>query len=440
MCSVLKLHRRTQTPITIFSMRPLTVLAFLAFTAAVWVQSASQTRGPKSTTVPFKLDHDRIVINVSFSLPDRSTQTVRAWVDNGTPDLCMSRRLATLLNLKVTCDDKTCLTTPPPEMIVGDMSIPLTSIKEAQVPLKPVAAAGIIAPGISAEINIPASVLRNYDVLVDIPEGTFTLAQPGEIKFQGVSSKVEISRENGLIEVPGEIENKKCNLALDLGSSISFLSDEHFAKLAAAHPDWPQMTGAVGPANMWGSGDEPDWKLMRLDRLQFGPLHLAGIAMVELPKGWQEFFEKRAGIPTAGSIGAEALLNYRVGLDYAHSTVYFDIGRLVNIPDFDVIGLILRAEDDGRFSVIGVANLANKTSVPGVQPGDHLIAVDGNPIAHFTMGQVWSLLQGSPGQQKQLTLERAGREFTVMAEAQHFLEQSEEAEPRKDGSRKKKSD
>ena len=46
-----------------------------------------------------------------------------------------------------------------------------------------------------------------------------------------------------------------------------------------------------------------------------------------VPKPVMDFFEKRAGMPTAGLLGSDMLLGYRVGLDYAHSTVYFDIGR-----------------------------------------------------------------------------------------------------------------
>jgi hypothetical protein len=412
-------------------MRFATVLALLALTLAAYAQ---QSAGQKATTVPLTLDHNRVIIDVSFPLPGGSTQAVRAWVDNGTPDLTMSRHLATELNLKVTCDDKTCSAPPPDELTIGEMKIPLTSIKSVQIPLKPVSASPVMAPGMPVEANIPSTILRNYDVLVDFPDAKFTLAQPGTLKFQGVSGKVEINHENGLTEVSSEIENKKYNLALDLGSSISFLSDDLFTKLAASHPDWPHMTGAVGPANMWGSPEEPTWKLMRLERLQFGPLHLASVPFVEFPKSWEEFFQKRAEVSTAGLLGSEALLNYRVGLDYAHSMVYFDIGRLVNIPDFDVVGLTLRPEDDGRFTVLGVADYDGKTSVEGVQPGDYLVAIDGNPITHFTMGQVWSLLQASPGQQRELALERGGRKFDAAATVQTFLEE----QPEEDGKRKSK--
>jgi hypothetical protein len=308
-------------------------------------------------------------------------------------------------------------------------------VKEAKIPLKPVNAASVLAPGMSAEINLPSSILRHYDVLVDFPGHKFSIGAPGTLHFRGPSGKVQINAENGLIQVPSQIENKKYNLALDLGACISFLSSELFDKLATSHPDWPRMTGAVGSANMWGLDEEPKWKVMRLDRVQYGPLFLANVALVDFPKDRMDFFEKRAGTPTAGLIGSNVLLNYRVGLDYAHSTIYFEFGRSSSFPDFDVIGLTLRPEDDGRFTILGVADLDGKPSVPqgpdGVQAGDHLVAIDGIPVGGSTMGQVWAGLGGTPGQERKLTIERAGKQFTVTAKVQHFLAELPDEKDRK---------
>jgi hypothetical protein len=384
-------------------------------------------------TVPAAIDHNRVVIDAALPLPNGSTERVHAWVDNGNPDLYLSRRLATLLGLAVSCDDQECSSPPPQEIIVGGMTIPLAGMKEAKIPLKPVNAASVLAAGMNAEINLPSSILRHYDVLIDFPGHKFSIGAPGTIHFRGPSSKVQINAENGLIQVPSQIENKKYNLALDVGACISFLSEELFDKFAAAHPDWPHMAGAVGSANMWGLVEEPKWKLMRVDRVQYGPLFLANVAVVDLPKDRMEFFEKRAGIPTAGLLGSSALLNYRVGLDYAHSTVYFEFGRMFSFPDFDVVGLTLRPEDDGRFTILSVADLEGKPSVPdGVQPGDHLLAVDGILVGGSTMGQVWAMLGGTPGQERRLTIERAGRQFTVTAKVQHFLaEAPDETEKKK---------
>lgn len=376
-------------------------------------------------TVPATIDHNRIVIDVDVPLPNGLTQRVHAWVDDGNPNLYVSRRLATVLGLSLTCDDHDCSSPPPSAVSIGGMSISLDGVKQAKIPLKPVSVASLLAPGLNAEISIPSTVLRHYDVLIDFPGHKFSIGAPGTIHFRGPSAKALINAENGLIQLPSQIENKKYNLALDLGSCISFLTEEVFDKLATAHADWPQMTGAVGSANMWGREEEPKWGLMRVDRVQYGPLFLTNVVFVDFPKDRMDFFEKRAGIPTAGLLGSEPLLNYRVGLDYAHSTVYFDIGRLFNFPDFDVIGLILRPEDDGRFGILGVADLEGTPSVPGgtsgVQPGDELIAVDNIPVRGSTMGQVWSMLGGSPGQERELTIERAGKQFKIAAKVRHFL-------------------
>jgi hypothetical protein len=387
-------------------------------------KSAAPESAPRSVTVPATIDHNRVIIAVDVALPDGSTQPVHAWVDNGDPELSISRHLATLLALPVTCDDKECSSPPPREIRIGGMSIPLTDVKTAQIPLKPVSAASVLASGVKAEMNIPSSVLRHYDVLIDFPGGKFTIGAPGTIHFLGVSGKVQITA-NGLIEVPGQIENKKYTLALDVGSSISFLSEEIFDQLAAKHADWPHMAGAVGSANMWGVDEESKWKIMRLERVEYGPLFLTNVAVVSLPKTTLDFFQKRAGVPTVGLLASEELLNYRIGLDYAHSMVYFDFGRFSTFPDFDVVGLVLRPEDDGRFTIVSVPDFEGKPAVAsgpdGVQAGDGLVAVDGIPVAGSSMGQVWSMLGGTPGQERKLTIERTGKQFVVSAKVQHFL-------------------
>lgn len=388
-------------------------------------EKKSAANSPSAVTIPAAIDHNRVVIRGGLRLPDGSTQTVRIWVDNGDPELVLSRRVATVLGLAVKCGGQECSSPPPSAVDIGGMSVPLTSVNEAHIPLRPVDQGALLAGGMDADMNLPSSVLRHFDVLVDFVDHKFTIGPPGSVHFRGPSEKVLINAENGLIQVPSQIERKKYNLALDMGSSISFLSSELFDKLAIAHCDWPRMTGAVGSANMWGAEEETKWKVMRLDRLQFGPLFFTNAAVVALPKPTLDFFEKRVGIPTVGVLGSNLLLNYRVGLDYAHSMAYFELGRAFNFPDFDVVGLVLRPEADGRFTILGVADFDGKSSVPagndGVEAGDHLVAVNDLAVRGVTMGQVWSLLGGTPGKEKKLTIERGGREFSVVAAVQHFL-------------------
>jgi hypothetical protein len=413
------------------------VCVCLSLCNAAWAREKSHA-SPESppVTVPATIDHNRVVIGVSIPLKDGSTESIHAWVDNGDPDLWMSKRVAELIGVSVSCDGQTCAghtnpQLPALEILIGAMKVSLPPSNPIKIPLDEV-----IAPGMNVELNIPSTVLRQYDVLIDFPEHRFTIGAPGSIHFRGEPTKVAINAENGLIQVPSRIDNKKYNLALDVGSCISFLSPELFDKLSAANPDWPRMTGAVGSANMWGADEETKWKVMRVDRVQYGPAFLTDVAFVELSKGIADFFAKRAEIATAGLLGASALQNFRVGLDYAHSMVYLEVGRTSTFPDFDVVGLILRPENSGGFTILGVADIDGKPSVlvgpDGVQPGDSLVAVNDISVLQSTMGQVWATLGGMPGQERRLTIRRGSKEFVVTAEVQHFLgEMPEEKESKK---------
>ncbi|MFZ0318165.1 MAG: hypothetical protein WAL56_03490 [Candidatus Sulfotelmatobacter sp.] len=421
------------------------LIAFSLLASSAPAQSKTESNaGPKSVTVPVTLDHDRVVIDVYLPLPDGSTKRVRGWVDNGDTDLWMSRRAATLMGLSITCTDKGCSALPPAAIKIGEMNIPLAGFAPIRIPLKPPTADSVMFPGMSAEIKIPSRLLRSYDVIINYPDREFSIGLPGSLKFNGVKDKLLVSAD-GLIQIASRIENKNYNLGLDIGSSLSFLSAELFDKLTDEHGDWPHMVGAVGPANLWGGSEETSWKLMRIDRVQFGPLYLTGVAVAASRKYAagspdKHASDKHARPAEVGIIGADALMNYRIGLDYAHSAVYFDLGTTFKFPDFDVVGLTLRPEDDTRFTILGVAEFEGQPSVltgdDGVQPGDHLAAVDGIPVPDSTMGQVWSLLEGTPGQERKLTVERGGRQFTVTAKVQHFLGETEENQT-KDKSDKK---
>jgi S1-C subfamily serine protease len=155
--------------------------------------------------------------------------------------------------------------------------------------------------------------------------------------------------------------------------------------------------------------------------MQFGSAELRNVIAASLPDEFKPGMEKRTGIPTLGLIGADALLNYKVGIDYAHSAVYFEQVSKYAAPGIDVVGLVLRPEVDGKYTIIGVPNYEGKPAVADVHVGDRLISVDGGRATGATMGQVWSLLEGSPGTVRTLVLERDGKQFTVKAPIREFL-------------------
>lgn len=378
---------------------------------------------PAAATVPITLDHNRTIIDVRFPLPDGSTKRVRAWVDNGNPDLWITEDLAKKLGLSFSGEAKeemglkVRLVHPPKELRIGGFSVSTAGVPQAYALVDRES----IAPGSSAEINLPASVLRHYDVLVDYPNREFTIGPPGSIPFKGDAAKALVNDQNGLLQVSANVAGENSNLALDVGASFSFLADTVVSQLHKTHPDWPYMVGAVGPANMWGSPQEPGMPLLRVPTLQYGGVTFTGAGFGGLSKDAMDWFAKRAGVSTIGLLGANALLNFQVGLDYAHSTVYCQRLRKTTAPDMDVVGLVLRPEPDERFTIVGVAEWQGKPSVPEVKPGDVLVSIDKVPAAGGTMGQVWSLLGGSPGDVRTLVVERDGKQIKVNATVRGFL-------------------
>ena len=388
----------------------------------VLLSSALAQEKPKPVTVPITLDHNRTIIDVYLPLPDGTTKRVRGWVDNGNPELDLSEDLAQKLGLQLKGEgtfkpgDQRPVD-PPKSLQIGGMTISFEGVKDA----KAIVSHDIIAPGCSAAINIPSSVLRNYDVLLDYPDRQFTIGPPGSISFQGTAAKAHINSQNGLIQIASKIDGADYTVSFDAGSSTSLLSGELIEKWEKAHPAWPHMTGAIGSTNMWGSQEEAHGPLLRLRSLDYGGVILKNVVVASFPEKFMQWYQDRAGAQTIGLIGANAFADYRVGIDYAHSTLYMQRILTKSAPDLDVVGLTLRPEPDEKYTIIGVADYNGKPAVADVKVGDVLVGVDGAPATGATMGQVWSLLGGTPGTTRTLTLERDGKRFSVEATVYRFL-------------------
>lgn len=378
---------------------------------------------PRSATVPFTLDHNRIIVDVQLPQPDGTTMSVPVWVDNGNPDLWVVESAAKAMGLEVSGELREefglrmASTPASKKVLLGGMPIDFSGAKRPKVRT----GRSAILPGLSAALNLPSTVLRNYDVVIDYPHRKLTIAQPGTVQFTGRRAKIHLNDENGLIQVDSAISGQGGNLALDVGASFSFLASDLFEKLRENHARWPHVTGAIGEANLWGLPDEPKWELLRVAELQYGPVVLKQVGVASFAKENLEWFEKRAGFPTLGLIGGNALLGYRLGIDYENRALYFEHGGPDPIPEIDVIGLVLRPEPEGRYTVIGVADFEGKPSIADVKPGDVLVAVGKASVLGRTMGQVWTLLRGRPSETRKLILDRGGKQFKVKATVRRFL-------------------
>lgn len=381
---------------------------------------------PQATDPPgadFALDHNRIIVGGRFPTTREGSVPVRVWVDTGNPELWISAALAARLGVMdstgaaVSPGGLRRLRSPLPALEIGGVAVPLAGVNEALI----VPGRGGIGPGLPADINLPSTVLRRLDLLIDYPARRLTLGPPGTVPLPGVRLPVTVNPSNGLIQVPVQIAGTRHHLGLDLGASITLVSDAVMRNWSREHPDWPRMTGAVGIANMWGLDDEPGWSLVRIPEVGAGPVRLTGVAASAIPPDLMEGIALRAGMATSGLLGANAVRDRRVGIDYAKQEIVVGPPDHGAGADLDVVGLTLRPEPGGPYTVRGVATLQGRPAVPGLQVGDTIVSIDGVPLDGNSMGQVWVRLGGAAGTRHQLVVRRGGPERSVSAGVHRFL-------------------
>ena len=275
-------------------------------------------------------------------------------------------------------------------------------------------------PGVPAEANLPASVLRRCHVVFDYPAGRMTVARPGLLEPRGVAIPCRVNPETGLFMIAATADGETLHLGVDNGSAGTWVSDLLTRAWLARHPDWPRSTGAVGSANFFGFEFEPRGVLMRLPYLGLGALRARDVALLGLDQDLFDWYSRKSAGPVAGFIGANALRGFRLEVDFPAGMTYWEPGPPPDAGDLDIVGLTLRPEADGGWSVAGVAERGGAPAVEGVRPGDRLIRVDRLGTAGASMGEVVAVLRGDPGSRRALLLEREGKRIAVEAKTIRF--------------------
>jgi hypothetical protein len=235
-----------------------------------------------------------------------------------------------------------------------------------------------------------------------------------------VAIPCRVNAETGLFQVAATLDGESVQLGVDNGSAGTWVADSLTTAWRSRHPDWPHATGAVGSTNFFGFDFEATGVLMRLPELGLGPLRVSDVGLLGLDQSLFVWYSKKSAGAVVGFIGANVLKGFRLEVDYPNRMTYWEVAPPPDQGDLDIIGLTLRPETNGGFTVAGVATKDGRPAVEGVQPGDTLIRVGALDAAGATMGAVVDALRGKPGETRTLVIERAGKRSTVDAKVMRF--------------------
>jgi hypothetical protein len=377
----------------------------------------------KSVTVPFILDHNRMLVEAEIRKDDGTWRKVLLWVDTGNPNFMMSKELA--LDMGLISDTlKTTQEVPTPLNIrIGGKDLNFQDIT------------GSCSPQIKwlyntmhNDGNLPSRVLQRYHVIFDYPAGQITIAEPGHLTPRGKPSPASVNPVTGIIQLDAVIDGQKFSFALDNGSSFSYIPDSLLLKFLEHHPEWPHSTGAVGCANIWGWWPaEGSWPQLRIPEITWGTATFSNVIVAGLPSFFTgktdvgKWYSRKTIRPVNGFFGPNIFKDYRVEIVYRDSTIYFEKGDTPQKPDMDIVGLTIKPLPDERYAVVGVAVKNGKPLVDGVYPGDLWVQIDGLKTTGATMGKVVDALRGLPGDKRVLILEREGKQLRVEATVERML-------------------
>jgi hypothetical protein len=385
--------------------------------------SGSEVKEITSVTVPFILDHNRMLVEAEFQRKDGSWRKALLWVDTGNPEFLISKSFARDMGIGIDTGIAKQEISPPANVRIGGLSINFNGVKSY---------ISIGVPWLFNTMhndgNLPSMVLKNYHIIFDYPSGQLTIAEPGILKPRGIRSPATINPANGIIQMDAIIDGENYSFALDNGASFSFIPDDLEIKLSRKHPDWQNCKGAVGCANIWGWWPKEEaWPLLRIPEIQWGTLNIRNVGIGGLPPfftGGTDLatrYSKKSLRPVNGFLGPNAFKEYRVEIVFADSALYFEKGDEADVHDMDIVGLTLKPLVDGRYEIIGIASKEGKPVTEGIEAGDILLRVGDLQTTGATMGTVIDALRGKPGDIRILKIDRNGQSFNVEARVKRIL-------------------
>ena len=336
---------------------------------------------------------------------------VRALVDTAGKAILMSQDLADALDLAVieTVEEQGDVFTvlEPPALTVDGYALDTDGLPTYG--FEDTRRLGLAASGL--DVLLPASVLRRHAVTLDLAGGTAWFGDAGTLEGEGLRVRADLHRDTGLVAVEVEVLGAVASLLLDTGVSCSLAADRVVRGWLASQADLPTSASAVGPGNMAGLRIEARTPMVRVPVLEWGDFTVPGVAFV-----WRGDNDVA---PFDGSLGANVLRFFKVGIDHARGELWVEQRAPVTFGgDADQIGVTLVLDDEGSWEIgAAVSGLADV----GVQVGDHLVSVDGTPVDGVVLADVLALLAGEPGTTHHLVLRRGDTHVEADAPAVRVL-------------------
>jgi hypothetical protein len=380
---------------------------------------AQQQHCPTLNEVPMSVAGNAAIVTLDFKRPDGTIRPARFAFDSGGGAIIVDQRLAENLGLKPTGEaaqegGASFVPTSLPAAYIGSQLVSLSTSK------------AFIHRGKNSfdtreriEGLLPGKALEPYQVVLDYPRRTFTVAPAGCVPHQGQKVPGPFVPSSGHPRIEISVDGKTYGLLLDTGSRVALARRDLLEGLSVAHPTWPHATGASGTADMPGSNEEEF--LLRVPEVMWGTFQITNVLFVSRPNELYSPTSFETPGPIAGALGGNVLRNFRVEIDYPHGAIYLEQMAGASEDDMNCAGLVLDVDKSNHLVVRAISNTAATLTKRNIRPGDIILAIGDKREAVWKIIDASGALSGRVGETKRVVILRSGRESHTDVTVAHIL-------------------
>jgi hypothetical protein len=256
---------------------------------------------------------------------------------------------------------------------------------------------------------LPGKALEPYQVVLDYPDGRFTIAPAGCIQHRGIKVPSPFLPSSGHPRIDLSVDGKSYGLLLDTGSRVTLARRDLLENLSAAHPSWPHSVGASGSADMPGSNGKEF--LLRVPEVTWGTFRLTNVLFVSRPNETYSPDTFETPGPISGALGGNVLKNFRIEIDYPHGTTYLEQKGGDSGDDMNSAGLVLDVDTANNLIVRAVSTSAAALTTRNIRLGDQILEIDGKREFPWKITDASEALSGAVGESKRLVIKRDGKQI-----------------------------
>ncbi len=191
------------------------------------------------TTVPLIVEGDQLLVELDAVRPDGSTRKLLANVNMGQSHPGLQAHVYKELAI----DQGRAFSFRLGGIPVSVDAPAVESLEDAAPPDRQL---GPFFFPQKVEAWLQASVLEQFDLVLDYADRTMTLAAPGSVPHDGTAVPLRLNEKTGLVTADLVVDGRPYPIVIDCGSAYSWIRQSTAGQWRRTHPDWQRAEGAVG--------------------------------------------------------------------------------------------------------------------------------------------------------------------------------------------------